>query len=138
MSGFLQLVSAVASVASVASGVAAKSAFDKESELQKEQGDIQQKEADIEAIRLEREHRAQRSKVKMAFIKSGVTLAGSPLLLLEEQRKEDKKLESATRSRGAAQRSLSHKKASISQKRGRSALVGGIGQAASTMADSFK
>lgn len=134
---FLNTAKTVATVAAVASGVAAKRAYDEESGLQKEQGDLQQKEADIEAIRLEREHKAQRSKVKMAFIKSGVTLEGSPLLLLEEQRKEDKKFESATRSRGVALRRLSRKKASISRKRGRSALIGGIGQGASVASDFF-
>lgn len=132
------IFSGISAGASIFSGISAAGAFSDEADALREQGDIQQAEAEAEALRLEKEDKAARAKTKMAFIKGGVTLAGSPFLLLDAQKTEDEKFQTSVRRRGVAQRRLARKKADISKSRGRAALIGGFGQAAATGFTAFK
>lgn len=103
-----------------------------EADAQREQANIERRETEREAIRVEKERKAQRAKIAMRFIKGGVTLEGSPILLIEEQEKEDVEEIEALRKRGIAIQKLGFKRAEITESRGRAALIGGLGQAAGT------
>ncbi|MBT5303816.1 MAG: hypothetical protein HOL31_01900 [Candidatus Scalindua sp.] len=127
----------VSATASAASGVSAQRAFNQEADLTREQGDLQRAEAEEEAIRLDQESKAKRKKVAMSFVKGGVTLAGTPLLLLETQAEDDEAFSGSVKKRGAAQQRLAFKKGEVLESRGRAALIGGIGQSAGTLATGF-
>jgi hypothetical protein len=129
---------ALASVGtSVAGGLTAKDAAFKEADLQDEQAQIAREEAFIEADRAASEKRNFLKRQKLAFLKSGVSLAGSPLLVLETTRSESQKEVDAIVNRGLAQERLLRQRASITRKSGRNALLQGIGGGVSSGAQSF-
>ena len=72
-----------------------------------------------EETRLSKEHR---QKQKVAFLKSGVRLSGSPLLVMQETLERGAGSAEAIRTTGGAQ-------ASLTRKRGQAALIGGFGSA---------
>lgn len=125
---------ALSALFSIGSGVSAVRQADDEADAQREQADLARIESEQEADRVERIRKAERAKSSMRFIKGGVTLEGSPLFLLETQEELDKKEVAAERKRGVSIQRLGFKRAKITENRGRAALVGGIGQAASTLA----
>lgn len=128
---------ALAAIFQIVGGISAFRSAQEEADLQREQADIQRAESEREAIRVEKERKAQRAKIAMTFIKGGVTLEGSPLLLLEEQEKEDIEEVKALRTRGVALQRLGFRRAGITESRGRAALIGGLGQSAGTAAPIF-
>lgn len=113
----------------IASGISGLKSARQEAALQVEQGNIQRVEAEEDARITTRVRKAERAKVAMAFVKSGVTLQGSPLLLIDEQEEEDTKEVDSIRSRGFALQRLERKRSEITERRGREALIGGLGQA---------
>lgn len=122
---------AIASIFRIIGGISAARAANREADAQREQADLQRVEAEREADRVAKVRKAQRAKVKMAFIKGGVEpLIDSPLLLFEEQKKEDVEEVAALRARGIALQRLGFQRAGIVESKGRAALIGGIGQAA--------
>ena len=120
----------LAAIFSIVSGVVGLQAAGEEADAQRDQADIARAEAEREAIRVEKERKAQRAKIAMRFIKGGVTLQGSPLFLIEEQEEEDIEEVGAIRTRGFALQRLGFKRAEITEARGREALIGGLGQGA--------
>ncbi len=128
---------ALSSIFSIISGFTAFGAAQDEADAQRDQADLQRVEAEREARRVEKERKAQRAKIAMRYIKGGVTLLGSPLIYLEEQKEEDIAEVEAIRARGRAQQRLGFKRADIVESKGRAALVGGLGQAAGTAAPIF-
>jgi len=131
------ILATVGLITNIIAGAQKKEAFDKEAELLEEQGVLAQFEAEEEARRIEDETVRFEKKQKLAFLKAGVTLSGSPLFVFEETRTEGFKQSEAVRRRGRAQVTLSQRKADITRSSGRAAFVGGIGQgigsAASTL-----
>lgn len=124
----------IAAGASVAGGVMAKQSADKQASLQRQQAEIQKAEAMRAAKQKEEEVRKFKARQKMAFIKSGVTLMGTPTLVLDEtQNKGDEEVR-AIINRGYAQYQLGMSTADITKNEGRAALIGGIGSAAGTVA----
>ena len=132
------IAASISALASVAGGISAAQARREEADNLRDQGILANQEAQIEAARLEAENKALRKKRAMAFIKNGVTLDGSPLFLIEEQKKEDTAQSAAIRNRGFAQGRLAFKKAKVSESTGRAEFIGGIGQAAGTVALGLK
>ncbi len=68
--------------AQVFGGVTSTQAFNREAELLEEQGALALLEANEEADRINTENIKFRKKQKLAFLKSGVALVGSPLFIL--------------------------------------------------------
>lgn len=127
-------LTAVSAGASIYGGIQANSASKKEAGLLREQGAIAQSEADSEAASHARDVRRFAADQSLAFLSNGVTLAGSPLLVLDDTITQgQKEVDSITRS-GNAQRSLFNQRADITRNQGRAALIGGLGQAAGTVA----
>ncbi len=125
---------ALSALFSIGSGVSSFVASRKEADAQREQADISRVEAEREANRIEKVRKAELARSSMRFVKGGVSLAGSPLFLLETQAELDKKEVAAQRQRGASIQRLGFKKSAITESRGRAALIGGLGQAAGSVA----
>lgn len=115
------------------SGYSANKAAKAEASLIQQQGELTKQEADAEAARVGRENDKFRKRQKLAFLKNGVSLVGSPLLILEETRIESDKETSAIRKRGQAQKTLAGQRADITRNQGRASLIGGIGDAATSV-----
>lgn len=114
------------------SGIQAQKAADSEASYMRQQVQLQNLEADEEAKRIEREGKSFKKRQKMLFLKSGVALEGSPLLILEETEQETRRQVSAIRKRGIAQFRLGMQRAANLQKKGRAQLIGSAIQGATT------
>ena len=73
----------------------------------------------------------------MRYAKSGVTLEGSPVLVLAETRRLGQEEVAAIERRGRAQALLLRQRAEQTRKAGRSAMLGGIFNAASGAAGTY-
>lgn len=90
------------------------------------QARIQKEEADEEARRLDVKNRKFLARQSLMFLKGGVTLSGSPMLILEETKEEAAKESEAVRRRGAAQFELGIRKADRLVSTGRASFIGGL------------
>lgn len=124
---------ALSAGASVAGGFAADKASKKEANALNDQAGIAQDEATAEANRRATEVRQFQRRQKLAFLKNGVTLEGSPLLILDETLASGQEEVDAIMKRGTAQAKLLRENAAQARNKGRAALIGGIGSAASTV-----
>ena len=123
----------ISATSKIVKGIQENKAAKAEALLIEEQGALQQQEAVTEAQRQATESRKFRKKQKVAFLKNGITLAGSPLLVIEETRRESQEEVNATVRRGNAQASLAFQQAAMTRNSGRAALLGGIFGAAGTV-----
>jgi len=114
-------------------GVLAFQSAQEEAKAQKEVGALSAEEAFTEAERVGEEGRRFETKQKLAFLKSGVRLEGSPLLVLQRTREEIGKEVSAIERRGLSQRRLARKKARITRRTGRGQLISSIAKGAGTI-----
>lgn len=83
-------------------------------------------EADAEAARYAEEARGFKAMQKMAFVKNGVQISGSPLDILDETMRSAQENISAIRSRGAASALDMENQGSQIRSKGRAALLGGF------------
>ncbi len=118
---------------SIAGGISADKASKKEANALNDQGALAQSEAEAEARRRATEVRQFQRRQKLAFLKNGVTLEGSPLLVLDETIATGQEEVDAIMRRGTAQAKYYRESAAITRSKGRAALIGGIGGAASTV-----
>ncbi len=127
MSTVLAVGGLVANVAgTLYSGFQKMKAADEEADDLREQARIQQEEANEEAARLDKKNRKFLAHQSLMYVKSGVTLAGSPLDILKETRDESAKESASVRKRGKAQFQLGLKKADRLASAGRGAFIGGL------------
>jgi len=122
----------ISAAATITQGFQQKGAFDAEANLLEDQGRLQAEESQAEAQRVANNRRKFRKRQKLAFLKNGVTLAGSPLLVLEETIRESQEEVNAIARRGTAQAKLRFQQAAIKRSTGRAAVIGGFGSAATT------
>ena len=83
-------------------------------------------EAEAEAQRYQEQAEHFRASQKLAFLKSGVTLSGSPLDVLDESARVEQENLSAIRARGAAGELDWNNQAGEARMTGRAALLSGI------------
>jgi hypothetical protein len=119
--------------ASILGGIAANNAAQAEADRLEQQGRIAQQESLEEAQRKADENRKFSKVQKLAFLKNGVTLEGSPLLVLDETLDEGQKEVDAEVRRGNAQATLHNQKAAQTRNEGRAQLLGGFAGAAGTV-----
>jgi len=124
----------ISAAATITQGFQQKESFDAEANLLEDQGRINAEESQAEAQRVANDRRKFRKKQKLAFLKNGVTLAGSPLLVLEETAFESQQEVNAIARRGTAQAKLQFQSAAIKRSTGRSAITSGIASATRTTA----
>lgn len=123
---------ATTAVGTVVSGIQQRKAADAEADLIREQGRLTAQESREEAARIEKENRKFIARQKLAFLKNGVSLTGSPLLILSESTEESEKQVESVKDRGVAQQTLAQRRAKITEDRGRAALTGSVFRAGST------
>lgn len=130
--------SAIAGVGSkVYSGYQQNQAAKREASLMEDQGRIEQEEAAAEAQRRADEVRKFSRVQGLSFLKNGVSLAGSPLLVLDETLTQgQQEVDAITRS-GDAKRTLYNRKAANTRASGRSALLGGVLEGATSAGTSY-
>ncbi len=109
-------------VMSVAKGIAQKRAGNEEADDIRAQASLQQEETNREAARVKTERRKFLAKQGLAFVKGGVSLAGSPLLVLEETALESAKEVAALKAQGASQFKFGVDKAERAKKAGRAKM----------------
>lgn len=125
-------LTAASIVTQVVGGAATRDAAKKEAGFQETQGRIAQAEAEETAENVSEENRKFKARQKLLFLKAGVTLEGTPLLILQETEEEGQEEVEAIRRRGEAQLTLSQQQAEITRSRGRAAFIGGIAGATAT------
>ncbi|KKK56820.1 hypothetical protein LCGC14_3060680 [marine sediment metagenome] len=113
-------------IGSVFQGVQEQKAAEEEAEDLRIQAGIQRDEANEEARRLDVKNKKFLQRQSLMFLKGGVSLAGSPMLILEETREEAAKESGAVRKRGAALFELGMSKADRLVSSGRASFIGGL------------
>lgn len=116
----------VGAVSSVSSGFAANAAAKQEAGLQQQQADLalknSQDNAEVEAANATQF--VQRQKV--AYLANGVTLEGSPSMVVKNTRDQSQKNVQAILDRGTAEYNLGMGQKAQTLSKGRAALIGGI------------
>ncbi len=113
----------------IASGIAAKNAAEEEAERLEDQGELARLENEAEAERVGKEREKFIARQKLAFLKGGVTLEGSPLIILEESEEEAEKEVQAIIERGFALESFAQQQAASVSSAGTARLFGSLGSA---------
>jgi hypothetical protein len=108
------------------SGITQNQAASEQAKLFFEQGATQAIEAEREALRREKLASRFKARQAMLFVKSGVRLEGSPLLLLEETQIEAEKEVEAIRQQGRARQRISFAQGEMAGSEGRARLVGSL------------
>lgn len=90
-------------------------------------------EAEVDAQRYSEQADGFKARQKLAFLKSGVQLSGSPLDVLDETARNARENISAIRARGAAEGLDAEMEGLGSAQRGRAALIGGGFSAINTL-----
>jgi len=107
-------------------GVQAKKTAEQQAQLNEAQARLVASEATTEANRKAEEQRKFVAQQKMAFLASGVGLAGSPALVLEDSFQQFQQEINAIRRSGAARAEFLNKEADISRSTGRASLISGV------------
>lgn len=107
-------------------GFSASRAADAEAKDIEAQASLERTENLEEARRQKRENRRFLAKQSVMFVKGGVSLEGSPLLVLEETEEEGKKQFAAGKRQAQARFKFGLEKAGRVKAQGRSKLLGGI------------
>ena len=125
LQGFLQLMS----------GFEANRQERIEAKAIRKQGARALEEAREDARRQRIEGRKFGARQKLAFLKSGVSLEGSPLLALAETKKEISTRSDRIESAGGSRFQFARTKAKLGRARGRSAMIGSSAQAAGSFSE---
>lgn len=118
---------------SIFGGAGQKSAYRSEASLLEEEGRLLREDQLREATDRATEIRKAAAKQKLAYLRQGVRLSGSPLLALDETLTEGQREVDLITERGNRLFDLKRRQADILRSQGRSSLVGGFGQALSTL-----
>ena len=124
-------------IMSIAGGIAQKKAYENEADATRQQGQLALAEAQRNAITKAKENNALLKKNALAYMKAGVSLAGSPFLSLTEQKKENTKEEQSYLDSGYAYMQLQYTKAQSLENQGRAAMISGIAQGSATIGTSL-
>ena len=99
---------------------------DAESLAMQQEGDLALHESIIEAAQIEEQGIQFKADQKAKFIMSGVSLAGSPLIVLNDTSRKVQEEIDAVKIRGEAQRTLAYTRAAITKSEGWASLLSGI------------
>lgn len=133
MAQIMAVMAVISAVSSVAGGMSKQAAAQKEAKSLENQAMLSQQEAEVEARIHATQVRKFSANQKTAFLKNGVTLDGSPLMVLEDTRQSGQEEVNAMQRSGAAKAQLLRERAEISRSEGRASLISGLGGAASTV-----
>ncbi len=108
------------------SGYQANQSAKREASALEAQGEMAQAEADREAAAHANDVRKFARVQTLSFLKNGVTLEGSPLLVLDETITQGQEEVNSIVKSGAAQRTLFNRKAGITRSEGRAKMISSI------------
>lgn len=123
---------AIAAGGQILGGMSERDAQKKRAGMLEDQSRLAQSEAAAQAKRRATEVRRFAANQKVAFLKNGVTLEGSPLIALEDTYTMGQEEVDSIVNRGNAQSNLYWQEAKLAKKQGRAAMIGGLTGAAST------
>jgi hypothetical protein len=119
---------------SIYSGISANQSAKEQAGQLDRQAALAQEEARIEADRQSDERRRFIADQKMAYVANGIGISGTPLVTFENSYNEYQKEIDATIRAGDANADYLRSEAKVTRRNGRAALIGGVTQAASTVA----
>lgn len=123
----------VGAAGSIYGGIQADKSAKQEASLQREQGDIALQEAQVNASNEAYNQTQAVQRQRLAFLSNGVSLEGSPSMVLEQSKQYGQQQVDSILRQGAARKTLADRSATITENKGRSALVGGYMSAAGTI-----
>lgn len=130
----LLAVQSAGAISQVAGGIGANAAAGQEAELQKQQGQIALNESQVNANNAAYNYSQQVQNQKLGFLASGVSLEGSPTMVVAASKAYAQTQVQSILNEGAAQYNLAQEQAAITTNKGRAALIAGISQGMSTEA----
>lgn len=133
MAGALAFAGASAGLG-LLSGLFGYMAAEDAAEVSESRGRLLRMEAEADAERYAEQARGFKATQKLAYLKSGVRLEGSPLDILAETALVSSENLSAIRARGQAQQIDAEAQAGALRGQGRGALLGGVAGGISTLA----
>lgn len=134
MAQLMAVMAVVSAVSSIAGGVSKQAAAQKEAQALENQAILSERESQDDAQIKATYVRKFAANQKSAFLKNGVTLAGSPLMVLDDTYDSGQQEVNAVIRSGAARAQLLRDQAGIRKSEGRSALISGIGSGVSSIA----
>lgn len=124
--------------AQIFQGVQAKKSADKHAGLIEDQGLIEQRSYERQAIVALDEGYRLRQQQAVDFINAGVALIGTPLLVLAETAKQTEISARELRTTGKSVRDVSRASAKIGRSEGKAALISSVFSGVSTFAEGLK
>lgn len=121
--------SGISAVSTISAGFSADRAARQEAGMEEQQAQLQMQDAVTASRQKARDVLKTVARQSMQYAGSGVTLEGSPLLVLNETRQLGQEEINAIYNRGKAVMGLGYQKAAQVRNAGRNALFGGITQA---------
>lgn len=132
--GTLLAVAFASAGASIAGGIGGMTAANQEANLQKQQGEIALRESQVNANSEAFNQTQAVQKQRLAFLANGVSLEGSPSLVLAQSKEYGQTQVNSILNEGAAKFNLAQQEAAITRNKGRAALIGGIASVVGTAA----
>lgn len=129
-------LSAAQGLASIAGGFMGQSSYNKEAEMLRQQGDLALAEARRTAEQKAREVTEFQAAQGHRYVTSGVTIEGSPALVLERTRKLGQEEVDALIRQGEAQKRLAYMQADITRNKGRASMFAGVVKGLTPIAES--
>lgn len=135
--GPLAVMAIIQAGATIIKGFQARSAANSEADRLREQANIALQESRRDAEQQAREITSFQSSQAHTYASSGITLEGSPVVVLEQTRKLGQQQVDAVIRRGMAQSNLINQQADAQRKAGRNALIGAFVSAAAGGANTY-
>ncbi len=119
----------IAAAGSIYGGIEANKSANREASLQQQQGEIALEEAKINAGNeaFNQTHAVQNQR--LAFLANGVSLEGSPSMVLESSKAYGQSQVDSILRQGQARKNLAYSEADITRNKGRTAMIGSYFQA---------
>lgn len=116
----------VQAAGSIYGGISAEQSANQEATLQQQQGNIALQESQVNANNTAFNETQAVQNQRLAFLANGVSLEGSPSLVLAQSKAYGQTQVNSILNQGAAQYNLAQEEATITQNKGRAALISGI------------
>jgi hypothetical protein len=120
----MPLLAGLGAVASVYGGISGMMASNQEAALQREQGDLVLQEAKTNAKNEAWNQTNTVQTQRLAFLANGISLEGSPAIVLAKSKEYGQSQVDAILAQGAARKNLAYGEADITENKGRTALIG--------------
>lgn len=124
----LLAVQSAGAITSIAGGISQSNAANQNAQIQEQQGNLALQESQINANNAAFNETQQVQNQRLAFLANGVSLEGSPSLVLAQSKQYAQTQVNSILNEGAAQYNLSQEQAAVTKNQGRAALISGLAQ----------